>query len=109
MVKKGQNNTDSGETEKYSEYVIFSDDFTFCLISLWAQNVRRPCAINCSKKRLVLVNIKHSAGLWCGCYFCGKEGRGSLYILSPSATMTIKVMEEKLFPWMERLRATKLL
>lgn len=47
-----------------------------------------------------------------GC-FCGKGGRGSLYFFPPKATMNgeryMKVLQEKLFPWMERLGATKFL
>jgi hypothetical protein len=47
-----------------------------------------------------------------GC-FCCKEGRGYLYSLPPKATMNgdrfLNVLEEKLFPWIMRLKASKFL
>ncbi len=91
---------------------MFSEEPTFRLINLRAQKVRRPSAMNRYKQRYV-VNVKHSASVMVWGCFCGKGGRGSLYFLLPKATMNgdhyMKVLEKKLFPWMERLGATKFL
>jgi transposase len=100
-------------TEKDWESVMFSDESTFRLINPRAQKVRRPSTMNRYKQRYVVVNVKHSASVMVWGCFCGNGGRGSLYFLPPKATMNgdryMKVLEEKLFPWMERLGATKFL
>jgi hypothetical protein len=62
-------------------------------------------------------SIKNCQGVesisWLACCFCCKEGRGYLYSLPPKATMNgdrfLNVLEEKLFPWIMRLKASKFL
>jgi hypothetical protein len=100
-------------TEEEWETRMFSDESLFRLINLRAQKVRLPTAMNCYKRKYMVKNVKHSASvmIW-GC-FSGKGGKGSLYFLPPKATMNgehyMRVLEEKLIPWMGFHSATKFL